>query len=444
MSKENFSENIRKMPILKDFHTFVKGLEEAGTHITNTGKLPPKLCFALNEKMFYKKNVSDPRTHHHRYPLLYLFFHVAIDAQLFTYQEKAGKTVVVPIKERLSQYHKLNDLEKYFFLLQTMWMENDWSIIAGKEGNRSNAVEVHEALEIISNLEADQEYDNYKPIRYLQNDLFFFNEYFIFFGWWETAFTQGDGNTYIARKFTPTKLGVHLSKKLIVNRPVAYWNKINATFPIFSFVSEEEARKNDPKPEDLPDDNLFIDTFKKEFPDVKQSLELPKVKPRDGKFIFKVSVETKVWRKIQTSGQHTLDELHLAIQDAFNFDNEHLYSFFMDGKRWSEQAFNSPYGEEQPFADEVKIKDLNLKERSRFLYLFDYGDEWLFYVTLEKFIEDPSEDMAIELIDSQGESPKQYGGWEEEEVAEEAEEEDADGEEQDQMQDQAVDDDEWN
>jgi hypothetical protein len=41
-----------------------------------------------------------------------------------------------------------------------------------------------------------------------------------------------------------------------------------------------------------------------------------------------------VWRKLELSGEQTLEELHLAIQDAFEWEDDHLYSFFMSGKAW--------------------------------------------------------------------------------------------------------------
>jgi hypothetical protein len=42
----------------------------------------------------------------------------------------------------------------------------------------------------------------------------------------------------------------------------------------------------------------------------------------------------RVWRKLELPSDFTLEDLHLAIQDAFAFDNDHLYSFFMSGKAW--------------------------------------------------------------------------------------------------------------
>lgn len=35
----------------------------------------------------------------------------------------------------------------------------------------------------------------------------------------------------------------------------------------------------------------------------------------------------RTWRKLELLADQTLEDLHLAIQDAFEFDNDHLYSF---------------------------------------------------------------------------------------------------------------------
>ncbi len=42
----------------------------------------------------------------------------------------------------------------------------------------------------------------------------------------------------------------------------------------------------------------------------------------------------RVWRKLELPAEDTLEGLHRAIQDAFGFDADHLYSFFMSGRAW--------------------------------------------------------------------------------------------------------------
>lgn len=46
----------------------------------------------------------------------------------------------------------------------------------------------------------------------------------------------------------------------------------------------------------------------------------------------------KVSRTIEMAAEQTLHELHFAIQDAFEWDADHLYSFFMSGKAWDQES----------------------------------------------------------------------------------------------------------
>ncbi len=53
-------------------------------------------------------------------------------------------------------------------------------------------------------------------------------------------------------------------------------------------------------------------------------------------YTFHVSIPNtgRVWRKVELTADQTLEDLHFAIQDAFDFDADHLYSFFMSGRAW--------------------------------------------------------------------------------------------------------------
>lgn len=109
--------------------------------------------------------------------------------------------------------------------------------------------------------------------------------------------------------------------------------------------------------------------------------------------------------------KHTLDQLHLAIQEAFEFDNDHLYSFFMDNKRFSYDRYNSPHDEEGPFADEVVFGELGLYPGKTFLYLFDYGDEWEFKVEVEEINSNKPLPIFPNIVGKRGEAPAQYPDW---------------------------------
>ncbi|MDP2888307.1 MAG: hypothetical protein Q8P34_04970, partial [Bacteroidota bacterium] len=127
-----------------------------------------------------------------------------------------------------------------------------------------------------------------------------------------------------------------------------------------------------------------------------------------GSYVFQVSLAKNVWRKIKVSFDHSLEDLHLAIQKAFDFDNDHLYSFFMDGKRYSRNAYHSTMGEEGPFTDEAIIGELRLYLGQKIIYYFDYGDSWEFSVRLLNIDADGIPPKNPEIIEIKGEAPDQY------------------------------------
>ncbi len=62
-------------------------------------------------------------------------------------------------------------------------------------------------------------------------------------------------------------------------------------------------------------------------------------------------------------------------------------------------------------ADEVCLKDMGANTRNKYLYLYDFGDEWMFYITIQKKIE-VNNDFQAKVIKTQGKLC-QYPNWEE-------------------------------
>lgn len=117
-----------------------------------------------------------------------------------------------------------------------------------------------------------------------------------------------------------------------------------------------------------------------------------------------------VWRRIEMRGDQTLHDLHLAIQKAYKFGDDHLYAFFLSNRAWDEKSeYASPFSEGE--RDSMyPLATLPLKPRKHFLYLFDYGDDWRFTVTLEA-VEKGGVEKRVRyprVVASQGEAPPQY------------------------------------
>ncbi len=131
-------------------------------------------------------------------------------------------------------------------------------------------------------------------------------------------------------------------------------------------------------------------------------------------------VEEEVLRTFEVEGNHTLYDLHMDIQYAFNWDNDHMFSFYFGGKlfdRENEYSGN-PLGDHvvsgmstpSKSAATTQIRDLGLTENSTFLYLFDYGDELVHEIIVEKIRDKNDGDKKLPTIISElGTPPPQYG-----------------------------------
>jgi hypothetical protein len=137
-----------------------------------------------------------------------------------------------------------------------------------------------------------------------------------------------------------------------------------------------------------------------------------------GVFAFKVSFShTKIMsRTIELKSEQTLDDLHFAIQRAIDWDADHLYSFFMNGKRRDERyRFSCPFEDaDPPSTDEAIIGELGLVKGHTFLYYFDYGDSHEFDVQVVDIQPKAKPGQYPRVVDKKGKSPAQYRSADEE------------------------------
>jgi len=142
--------------------------------------------------------------------------------------------------------------------------------------------------------------------------------------------------------------------------------------------------------------------------------ELQKTLPRegmkfvDGSYTFKVTLGKDLWRRIEISADNTLLDLHNSIQDAYDFDDDHLYSFFLDGKPWSHEKFTAPLDVFGPHVNEVRIGELGLFIGQKILYLFDYGDQWCFLIKMERIDKNSPKPFKPKIVERRGKNPEQY------------------------------------
>ncbi|MDZ8050497.1 MAG: plasmid pRiA4b ORF-3 family protein [Aulosira sp. ZfuVER01] len=158
--------------------------------------------------------------------------------------------------------------------------------------------------------------------------------------------------------------------------------------------------------------------FKPFFPEWEHNLTLPKQSFTDGIYIFKVSV-SRSWRRIAIPAKRQLSSLASTILDAFDFDYDHLYEFSYKDRFGRTCKIGHPYMESPPFADQVRIGDLALEPGTSMTYLYDFGDNWEFYVQLERIDPPDNKIKKAKILEIHGDAPQQYWSedddWDEEE-----------------------------
>jgi len=135
------------------------------------------------------------------------------------------------------------------------------------------------------------------------------------------------------------------------------------------------------------------------------------------------------YRIIAVRPDMSLHELGIAVLDAFDFDDDHLFGFYDNIKRHysSKVCFEHPQLIEQTEEDwddfelnkqvynmdEHCVSDIFTRKGKKWLMLFDYGDEWHFLLsfddraTLKKGMELPK------VIKSKYDAPEQYPDYDE-------------------------------
>jgi hypothetical protein len=117
----------------------------------------------------------------------------------------------------------------------------------------------------------------------------------------------------------------------------------------------------------------------------------------------------RVWRKIEMGADQTLEDLHYAIQDAFAWDADHMYSFFLSGKAWDRNteyclpegytAWGEPmldYAEDDLELEGEEEEELTPDQREQALRALFAGGEGMTVEEMESMLVGFIEDLVVE------------------------------------------------
>ena len=120
-------------------------------------------------------------------------------------------------------------------------------------------------------------------------------------------------------------------------------------------------------------------------------------------------ISPMVWRRLLVRSDSTIADLHYTIQIAMGWSDVHLNRFHIHG-----QDFGVYHDGGISFADnpeKVLLSAFGFRTRERFLYEYDFGDEWLHEVRIEKRLSlDPKKTYPLCIDGKHAAPPEDFGG----------------------------------
>jgi hypothetical protein len=421
---------------IDDFMVFCHFMDERKPIMSKRkGMMGKSDLFELNSLLNYgRKDITAPNYLQESYHVIDLIFNLALLGKLYVKTGDSKGNVYLKSTARKDEFDRLNNFEKYAFLFETFWTIYDIEEILTPGWNKDAidgaviGIAKSHSQEKLRKGSFSERVDHDPVFSFLSTIIYYLN----YFGLC-SYIPIIDENKKLTRyddsieAVVPTEFGVELCKTL-TDHKIVEWNipwlkelgfeekEIIPGITVMPYYSDKKEQRKAEKLFEERREAGFIPLHKfmePAFPPgvLNHTVTAGLTKVPEGSYVFKVSLGARLWRKIRLSFKHTLEDLHLAIQKAFDFDNDHLYSFFMDGNKRSKHAYNSPWSSYEPFTNEGVIGDLELYEGQKILYLFDYGDEWEFDVRLLKINTDEPQPKEPEIIETKGDAPQQYRFW---------------------------------
>lgn len=426
-------------PVLNDFEVFLNYIEKERPRLTKARQeLGKKDCYAINELLSNPRPLSKPAYYMPVYPAVNLYFHISVAAGLCTVGSGSGDAGRLIPGRKLPDFRKMNPYSRYLFMFKSYWTRVDFSrLYFDSSAMFGHFVYMRIGFEALKTAEPGQRIeanvDQYSPGNPLQR--FFVCAglpivHLQCLGFWQAEELQTwrgqplKRDSYVIGALTVSALGKAMMSAC-ARRPYEAYSEVPDNNiidrlleepPDLSLLQQFGMEIDRRRPADEAFEEAFLPLFPAGSIDINAISALSRQKESElgfggNVYILKVELDRQLWRRIRISASSTLHALHESIQEAYNFADDHLYAFFMGKKAWQGQAYWGPHSDERPRADKTKLSSLDLEKGQSFLYLFDFGDEWLFKVKVEKVLETEMVPLKPAVVESKGLAPYQYEEW---------------------------------
>jgi hypothetical protein len=140
----------------------------------------------------------------------------------------------------------------------------------------------------------------------------------------------------------------------------------------------------------------------------------PRRKRAQSDQVYRIKISLKgakppIWRRVDVTGDVTLYELHLMIQEAMGWYNAHLHQFIIGGVYYGMP--DDDLGMDVEDETGMVVDQFGFREKSKFRYEYDFGDDWQHEMVVEKvFPRKPGESYPVCLKGKGACPPEDVGG----------------------------------
>lgn len=100
-------------------------------------------------------------------------------------------------------------------------------------------------------------------------------------------------------------------------------------------------------------------------------------------------LEPEIWRRVEVPGDYTLDKLHGVIQAAMDWEDYHLWAFYIGDAEYMPSVpgdFSFDFGSQPQNPKNVTLEEALGGRKIKFRYVYDMGDDWLHEIKVEKIV----------------------------------------------------------
>jgi hypothetical protein len=122
-----------------------------------------------------------------------------------------------------------------------------------------------------------------------------------------------------------------------------------------------------------------------------------------------IGISPMIWRRLLVRSDSTIADLHYTLQIAMGWSDVHLNRFHIHGQDFGVYHDGGICFSDNP--ENVTLSAFDFRIRERFLYEYDFGDEWLHEVRIEKrLLLDPKKTYPVCIDGKHAAPPEDFGG----------------------------------